>query len=60
MAHMSDDPAELSPQQRQCELVGILAAGFLRLRERRLLAGDRTAQSAEKPGESADDGLEDS
>lgn len=32
--------AELSPEQRRRELTGILAAGVLRLRKRRLLAGE--------------------
>ena len=34
------DPAELSPQQCRSELAGILTRGVLRLRKRRLLAGE--------------------
>lgn len=39
----SDDPSELTPDERRRELVSILAAGVLRLRQRRLRAGEPPA-----------------
>lgn len=41
------NPNELSPEQRRRELAGILAAGVLRLRKLRLLAGE-PAKTARK------------
>lgn len=43
MRHFTD-PAELSTEQRRGELVCILAAGVLRLLQRRLLVGESLAQ----------------
>lgn len=39
----SDDPSELTPDERRRELVAILAAGVLRLRQHRLQAGEPPA-----------------
>ena len=52
------DPSELSPEQRCRELAGILAAGWLRLRNRRLLAGQPAKISRETSAESAAERLE--
>lgn len=51
-------PSELSPEQRRCELAGILATGVLRLRKLRLLADEPTETAGESPVESAADRLE--
>lgn len=53
-----DVPTELSPEQRRRELVGILAIGVLRHRQRRLLAGEVAAPTPKTVRESAAERLE--
>jgi len=48
-----DDVSELTPDQRRRELVAILAAGVLRLRQRRLRAGEPAAPPDTSPKSSA-------
>ena len=50
--------SELTPEQRHRELTGILAAGILRLRKRRLLVGEPGRTPGETSPESAARGLE--
>lgn len=38
--HLHDDPAAMIPDERRREIAGILAAGFLRLRNRAALPAD--------------------
>ena len=45
-------PSELSPEQRRREVAGILAAGVLRLRKLRLLAGEPAQTPRETSAES--------
>lgn len=52
------DPSELSPEQRCRELAGILATGVLRLRKRRLLAGQPAETTRKTSVESAAERLE--
>ena len=51
-------PSELTPDQRRRELAGILAAGVLRLRKRRLLAGESAQTTRKTSAESAAGRLE--
>ena len=51
-------PSELSSEQRRREVAGIFAAGVLRLRKLRLLAGEPTESPRETPAESAAERLE--
>ena len=51
-------PSELTADQRRRELAGILAAGVLRLRKRRLLAGEPAQMPRETSPESAAERLE--
>lgn len=53
-----DDPSELSSEQRHCELARVLAAGILRLRQRRLLAGEPAASPRKTVEKSPAAGLE--
>lgn len=53
-----DDPTGLSPEQRRRELVGILATGVLRHRQRRLLTGEVAAPMPRTVRESAAERLE--
>jgi len=49
----TDDVSELTPDQRRRELVAILAAGVLRLRQRRLRAGEPAAPPKTAPDSAA-------
>ena len=51
----TDDPAQLTAEERFTEVAAILARSVLRLRKRRLLGPDPTAQ---EPTESGRKGLE--
>jgi hypothetical protein len=51
-------PSELSPEQRRREVAGILAAGVLRLRKLRVLAGEPAETPQETSAESATGRLE--
>lgn len=53
-----DDVSELTPDQRRRELVAILAAGVLRLRQRRLRAGELAAPPPKTAPDSAAGRLE--
>jgi hypothetical protein len=55
---LSDDVSELTPEQRRRELVAILAVGVLRLRQRRLRAGEPAAPPPKTAPDSAAGRLE--
>ena len=44
-----DDPGEMTAAQRLREIAGILAVGYLRLREQRTLLASEAAPSTENP-----------
>ncbi len=50
---LTDDVSELTPNQRRRELVAILAAGVLRLRQRRLRTGEPAAPPKTAPDSAA-------
>jgi hypothetical protein len=55
---LTDDVSELTPDQRRSELVAILAGGVLRLRQRRLRAGEPAASPPKTAPDSAAGHLE--
>jgi hypothetical protein len=56
----ADASLSLSVEQRRAELTGLLAAGILRMRKRRWLAGEPERMPYETAPESSAQGLEDS
>lgn len=58
LMRLTDDVSELTPDHRRRELVAILAAGVLRLRQRRLRAGEPAAPPSKTAPDSAAGRLE--
>ena len=51
----TDNPAEMTPEERQTEVAAILAAGFLRLKKQETLLPDGTSAASE-PSEETEKG----
>jgi len=59
MCYMLEDPAEMTPDQRRCEIAAILARGVLRLRQcAQSSAISEESRTPEKSSESGQDCLD--